>query len=419
MTVARSNASDAVLALFDQALVSGTSFLMLIASARLMPTEEFGRLFLAWTAILFGGMVQQALLLQPLAALYAEIDAKSQPSYLYDLDQLHRKVLIFFVLASAALMAAEVPAYISAAVLLSPLRAGAEFHRRAAYVCHQSANALKIDSASWAPVLCLAAYGMVSGTSITAEVPLLAMAGASLLGWIAGICTHARTRPQHTHDRAYTRAQHWIFGKWVLLGSVSTYAASQLLPFFIAGLLGLVEVAAFGAARSIIGATHVIMAGLDAYGTPRARSAYLNGGWPALLRLTTFIGLAYALTITPILVLCAFAAPYVLSYLIGPEYIGFAWVLQAVSAIYAFTAAQRLLNLILNALKEPRVGAVAYVLVALLSVTLSYPVIQAWGLHGAVAILAGNSILALVICLGGVAYIRRRSRSQPVAHPAI
>lgn len=403
-----------LLALADQALVSGTGFLHALAAARCLGVEEFGRFGLAWLAVTCAGSMHQAMLLQPMAVHHPEYRGADGGGYLRVLARWHALLLPPALMLPAALAAWLVPAHsglILATALATITRLAAEHERRCAFTLGDSVRASLIDTATYGPLAAVAVWFWTHPTSLSAEMAILAAAATSACGWAVGQILLRRARSGPSVPWWAAMRQHLVFGGWLLASALAMQASSQLYPVLLAAIVDLRAVAALALARTALGATHVVMNGLEAIYLPRARRAFLSGGWQAMTKSVNSYALALMLGIGPILAVCAIFPETVVKLCAGEEYAPYGWVLRWLAVAYAAVAANRIFALALQAAKEPRAALAGYTVTALLTLAVGPWAVGAWGMAAVLVAIAGNAVITAVVAGAWLSVLARRARA--------
>jgi len=417
---------DVFFALADQGLVSGTNFLHMLAAARCLAVEDFGIFSLCWLVMQFLMNIHASLVLAPLSVLFAEFSAGSALLYLKQLERFHAVMLLLVIpTVLASFYFPDWRNIIMATALAGILRSACEWERRAAYVRQNTADALRVNVFGYGPLLLIAIWLYLTPQSLRTEVFLLAAAVPALLGWAMGRkLNHTDNNkdviaPEDASNKMSFRAvlaKHFDFGRWVLLSTLAMYASSQLYPFLVAGYLGLKEVAAMSAARSLLGVTHIVLSGLDAYIVPIARSTYVKGGRLRLKALMNKVSLAFFVLLAPLVAVLLIWANEIISFVLKAEYADTGWVLRGFCFVYILVIFNRILNIYLQAVKEPKAGALSYSLTAIFTLTLGPLVVQKWGLSGAIGANAANALILTVIALYWLYQIQYAGMKQDSNH---
>ncbi|MBN8524356.1 MAG: hypothetical protein J0M02_03350 [Planctomycetes bacterium] len=381
--------------MIDQALISGSSFLFTITAAKCLVMSDFGVFGLAWTTLLFCSGIHQSLILQPLAVLYAEYAPGPANAYLRTLERFH--VWIFLVAIPAILAAWLLPAWgglIAATVLAAVLRQAAEHERRVAYARHDGPRALLISCACTLPLVIAAAWFWINPTMLSCEIIMSAAAAPAAMGWIVGRMLLRQSRDSSDKLSPSPAHAHWTFGKWVLVSTLAQYAGNQAYPFLIAGMLGLREVAALTLMRSIVGITNVFASGIEAWWTPRARKAFVTGGWAALSHWKRRLELGFLIGISSTLALCCLCAEPLIRHIAPSDYADYAWLLQTLALVWGIGLWSRIDAMVLQAMKRPQSGTLSNAIAAAFTISIGPALVAHAGLYGVVAGFLTNVVIS-------------------------
>jgi O-antigen/teichoic acid export membrane protein len=391
-------------AIVDQALISGANFLVIVAIGRSATPADFALFTLAYTVTVFASGMHNGMVLQPLGMLLPERSASQRPGYLAGLVRLHTLALLPLLAAAAIAWTVSPHGLLVAWTMVATwCRLAHEHERRTAYALHDTGRALIIDAAAGVPMAVAAALIIVLRPHLGPSAGLVLLTAASVLGIITGRLLLGRERTAAPAPLAPLLREHWHVGRWLVAGSVMSLLADYLYPFLIAGYLGLEETALLAAARSVINAGNVAINGMDAYAGPRLRAIRVERGLPAMrsaaLRFGGGLVAALLCICLPILV----APRMIMELAYGPHYANGAWILVAFTGIFLVRAVHKIFALVLLALKRPGSGFIAVSINALVTILAGPLLVREFGLHGAVAALAVNAVvILLVLAIGTV-----------------
>lgn len=386
-----------LLALGDQALASGANFLFVVAVARAIDLREFGLFSLAFAVVLFCGSLIHALVALPVSVLLPERTAAATLAYIAGLERANRAVASILLLLAlpVALVSGEWQLAVATSVAVAA-RSAVECHRRIAYGLHDGLRALLVDVVGTIPLGAVAvALLLAPETMDHAWQAMAALAGCSILGWLAGTWLHrgAFRRDAGNLPLRALASEHWAFGRWNLGGALALWGSSQLYPFLVAGHLGLREVALFNGSMRLMGVSNVVMQGIEAYSMPRLRRAHLADDPDAYLRCWWRMLLIGGLCLAPVSAVALLAPEQLLTTVLGAGFAGGGSILAIAALLQLATFAARMLAVALNALKEPRPGFWGQTACAVLTISVGPVVVAWWGVHGAAYAVLGNALL--------------------------
>lgn len=401
----------------DQALVSGVNFLVVFASARCMPVEEFGIFALVWAAVLFLTNIHFALFLNPLPVLLPEKDDHHAGTYLAALHAIQQPfVAVVVVIAVGVVVLGPWSAtLIWAGALLAVTRAYLEHERRVGYAAMRIRNAVALDAVACIPPAVLAALAAFFGWRFEAVHALVVISFFAFAGYLVGRVVNRSVRKVADREHCVAAArEHWGYGKWTLGSTLSLWGSSQAYPFILAAFTGLAEVALFSACKGVLGVVHFALQGLDAYFIPTLRRRLTENGPRSLLEGTRRASAITAVFAGGGCVLIALFPQALLELFYGDKYLTGAWVLRTLALLYLVMIACRLLQVVLHALKAPRAVFAASIINTVLTLSLGPLLIGTMGLAGALVGQGLNYLIDLTV----IAVVVRRRFGRLLKRPA-
>jgi len=389
-------------AIGDQGLVSGANFLLMVSISRCTPQVEFAHFVLSYTVVIFLGCLHLSLILQPLGMLLPERQGDARGAYLATWARFHRRIgIATLICASIAAWCSGLTGLLVWSVAAILARSCQEYERRAAYCLHNHSRALWIDCATYIPLVSVAVALIVWRPAAGATFGLMLLTLCNLLGAAVGAMLNAADSSHPPQPLWATLREHWYTGHWLVWGALLAALSDQLHPFLIAGLLGLHETALLAAARSITGIGNVAINGFDAFAGPRLRQLAVSEGLPALRKAAVHVGLLLVGALLVVAVPILIAPQWLMNVIYGASYRDAGWLLSAFALIFVVRGINKLLALLLLALKRPGSGFIAVAINAVATVILTPLWVKTFGLAGAVIGLAGNAlVIAIVLTLG-------------------
>lgn len=412
-------------ALFDQAIVSGTSFLTSVILGRLCSQEDFGLYFLGFSIVLIARGVQDQLISTPYMVYGNRHRGAALASYTAS-TLVHQAGLAAVVMLALAGLAAvlgqglgphglaPVTWVLAAAIPWLLLR---ECTRQFSFAHLQITAAIALDlSVCVLQLGGLLALGLTH--RLTAGTAYLVMAGACALsagGWFL-----SGRQPLRLSLRRIVPdwQQNWSLARWALAGMVLSSFTPHLATWFLAHQPnGARATGLLGAAATLVGPTNMFLMGMASYLAPQSAAAYARGGSSALSRMLAKGALLQGVGIGLIvLVLVMFGGPLLL-LIYGPKYAGGGAVVAAVAGCALANGMGGLAASGLWAMERPQGNLAADVGAMAVTVLCSATLIAPWGAHGAaLAMLAGALAGAMV---RGLTLLRALSTGSlaPVAEP--
>lgn len=410
------------LALADQAVVSGTSFLTMVMVGRSTSASELGLYSIASSLLVASVTIQDSLISlpytfqrhRPPGKSPAHSDSSLKLSFLLS-------ALCIVVLALTALglsswsTEAKLVAMIWALAAVAPFVLLRAFGRRFAFAHFQTNQALILDMAVAAIQLgglgVLAWIGLLSATTAFAAIGA-ASAGIGVV-WLYCARANFAVRGDQLPE---TMQQSWNLGKWLLANQLTLAAQTNITYWLLAWTAGTSATGVYAACMSIALLANPLIMGLSNILAPRAALAFKEGGgaglWREVTRESRLLGLVMALFCIVVL----FGGEHVMRLLYhGKEYEGngdtvTVLVLAMLTAGMGMPAFNALAS-VERARESFWIGACG----GILTVALVWCLVPGWGLSGAAwGFLAGTTIRAAG---RWVAFLALVPRNGPEAAP--
>lgn len=411
--IAKIQTSGLVLA--DQAIVSGTNFLIGIILTRLLGIQEYGRFALLWMVVLFGLSVAQAVITKPLVAIEPKMTESRSKKYTAAVHglQLLLSLLITLVCIIALSIVSQFDLFVSID-LLTTISLSVALGLIVLYDYYRKYFFLKEDLLMPLITDGILAFGQLAGIyylyrsdhlSIAHTLLVIALVYilACAIGFVFNISPSFRTSRLN-----WVIARHYNFSKW-LIGTVSLQWLSG--NFFIiaaGGILGAAAVGAVRIAQNVIGLTHVIFLAMENIIPVKAAQAFRKGGEKQLFGFLKKVGFQVGWAILFILILVAFLAPHILEFLYGAAYVPYAYILIGFCIIYLMVYVGYPLRFALRTLEITKPIFWAYVVSAIFSLVSASYMIQYWGIYGLLCGLFITQVLSQAVYIISLWKIKRQ-----------
>ncbi len=310
----RSLASNHLLiALLDQAIVSGTSFVTSVLIGRILTHEDLGLYFAILNVALFVRGVQEQMIGAPYTVHHARMGARANAyagSTMVQFAGHSVAALAGILLVAAAAWGAGKSDLALAALLvlvaISPFYLLRELMRQISFARLRMGQALAMDGA--AGIVQLGLLGLLAAvdslTVATAMATMGAAAFAGLVAWFACGNAHiAFVRSEWRDDWVCN----WRFGRWSVLSFLVGSTTPLIIPWILLIAQGKGATGHFAAAWTLVGVVNLFIAGYCNYLTPKAAHEFAHGGLPAIHRLLARTAILFAVLLVP---LCAAAIPF-------------------------------------------------------------------------------------------------------------
>jgi O-antigen/teichoic acid export membrane protein len=323
-----SRLSRPLAALIDQAVVSGTSFLVTVLVGRFAGEQQLGLYSLGFTLIILACGVQESLVVIPYTVFAPRAAAKRRTRFAGSalLQSVVASLAMSGCLAVAglALTAPRLPQFAPVvAVLLAavPMILLREFARRFAFAQMRFATALAIDGAVTAAQLTvlftLAASGKLSAAAALAIHG--GCCGVVGLGWFFIFRRHFSLARD---EIAVDWRQSWGLGSWLLAGHVTGITQAYALHWCLAFVLGAETTGGFAAAMTIVSLANPFILGAGNLLMPVTAHTFANSGSAGVWRLAVRSTRWLAAGLTLFSLSAAFAGDRALAIVYGGQFGG-------------------------------------------------------------------------------------------------
>jgi len=286
-------ARKGVLALFDQALFSGTNFLTLVIIGRTCLPEALGIYQLVLSIVLIAYLVQDAVIGAPYRIYCHQRSGSRLDSYtgsaLAHQGILAALTVLCLLGLNASIRLGFGPRSLEPAVwgLLPavPFLLLRECIRRISFARLKMRTAIAIDatvaSLQLGSLLLLAWLGLLSVVAVYAVIGMSCAVAAA--GWFALGGVGLRFR-RSIVVRDWKR--NWSFSKWTL-GSLLVANGTPIivLPWFLALAHGEAATGVLAACAGLVGLSNTFLVGIDNMLGPKSAHSYVHGGFNELCRL--------------------------------------------------------------------------------------------------------------------------------------
>lgn len=390
------------LALFDQAVVSGSRFLITIIVGRAAGPVDLGRYAVAFYLLVLLGCAQEALITTPYAICAPRLRKRSS-SALRDATVVMHGLFVAIV-AMVGLSAIAIIWFIGgtssilsmsmAMAVAAPLSLMWEFVRRMMLAHLRVGHATVIDAVAASlqviALLALAFFARLNSSSAVAVLGLGCALPAFICLW--------RLLPQHrsSHLALYWQ-RNWRLGKW-LMGSQMMRALSSVIPIWLlAGLAGDLAAGVFAACVSIPMISNPFIFAIGNLLMPKAAHAMGKDGAAGVVRLVLAATAASAGVLVPLGLALFFAGEWILELVYDSRYAGYGSTLAVLGLCPVIWAATSALACGQAALRQTRASFVATMSGILVSAVVIAALASTWQVLGAaIGLLAGSATMCVI-----------------------
>lgn len=401
---ARTSRSLHILALSDQAIVSGANFLTSMVLARGLTLSEFGRYSLLWMAVLFGANIQMSLIIAPMMSIGPIQRRLSEKSYLGSILTFQ----LVFALGLTTLLAVTLGVLrvagnsIDSSWIIPILATNIAFQlqdfvRRTFFYQNRLFAAVSND--------CISYIGQLAVIGIFMRLHMLSVKNIlwiNALTSLVAILVAAPMMPLPIFRAKVlwaTLKRNWQSARYLLAATIMQWTSGNFFVLIAPLFMGVSAVGAMRACQSIMNTTNIWMQGLENSLPSEASRIMIKAGAPGLKR---YIVRALALLggLTGLIVLIINLAPeFWLKLIYGPHLKGYGFVLRAYGVISLLTVLTLPLRAGLRSMEKTKPIFVGYIVTTIYS-ALSAPLLgKLFGLTGILLGIVGTQILLIPILL--------------------
>lgn len=399
LLAANKDARRGVTALADQAVVSGLGFVTSLIIANASGRAALGIAHLALTLVYFMINVQGELVSAPYTVFRGRKHGANLHAYSGSMF-FHQFVLgivaiaaigVTLLLSSAGVFLPNLTASLWVLLVVAPVCLLHAFIRNVSFAALRFGVALAMDAT--VATLQLGGLLILAWTNVL-TVPLVFVmmgisSGVGCIGWFV-------SRPEPLRFVRSRFAPHWrenwLFARWAMASHVVGCAGIYILPVLVALVhdetmtgtyVGCAKLSAL-AATFVVGISHVL--------TPRAATAFVDGGKKSLKRVLWIAANLYLLTVGGFCLVVWMAGDYLMAPLFGPEYAGTGHITTTLSLAVLTTSIAVVTSCGLWAINRPQANLFSDVVSLAVTLTVACLLVTSHGAFGiALATLAGGA----------------------------
>ena len=380
--------SSTIIALTDQAVVSGSNFLIGIALARVLGIDGYGLFALLWMIVLFGKSINQAFVTRPMMSLAPKKESEASVKYIATLHYLQYLtsfgigIFVFIFLLFGQYFEIEITDnrwfWVMPSIVV--LHLIYDFYRSQSFVKQDVVFALILDiilfGGHFLAIFVLWYYDNLSVTNA-----LIGIGIAHFVVVALGLFKYFSFNFNTTILKE-TVLYHFTFSKWLIGTALLQWFSGN---FFIIVAAALMSEAAVGAVRivqNVMGLTHVLFLAMENMVPVKAALHYKEGGLKQLKTYLIYITGRAGILVGGILLLLAIFRTHIIDFLYGAEYIEYSYLVIGFCLTYILVFIGHPLRFALLTLEITKPMFISYVLGAVFSLILAYPLVGQFGLVG-------------------------------------
>lgn len=409
-----------VLSLFDQAIVSGTSFATSIIIGRLCGRSDLGIYALALSVVLFARGIQEQLVIAPYMVYCGRRKGAAAASYAGS-SLVHQLIILLATCLCLALLGAtglgpeHMQPIIGLLLLVAPLMLLREFVRQMSFARLEVAAAIATDALiavlQLGGLLLLGYWGMLDVR--LALVVMAVSCGLATIVWFVGWrrpieVTLAAVKSDWKHN--------WIFSRWALASHLLACSTPLVMPWVVAFTDGEEATGILAACSTLVGLSNMFMLGLANFLSPKAAHAFAEGGLPELKSVLRKTGLLFAITLGAAALGGFLLGEWVATLVYGPSFSGTGaiigvlatsllcnsmsvtcgnglWAMERPNASFRADVISLVVTVLATALLIPPLGTLGAAL-ALLAGTFCDAIVRFWALRDVMRELEAKAVVA-------------------------
>lgn len=390
---------EKALVLIDQAIVSGSNFLIGILISKAFGLHDLGVYAFAWMALMMCSSIQNSLINVPMANEYAKRDKPSQRKYVQQLFiiQLLLSLVLALLCFGGIVLLQKIPFFqtLRELSLVLPLLIFLytlyDFLRRVYFIRGNLFKAFILDTLiNLSQVAYLVSILFYHQSSL--ETTLFFFALTYLAGFILGVAEFMK--PIHFQLKTLRiLKQQWAVSSWLFSSALLQWFAGNVFIISAGSILGTEAAGVIRIAQSIVGVLNVFFIALELYVPLKAARIYSEGGYTKLLRYICrllMVGGAVCLVFVGASYL---ASSSVLTWVYGINYAKYGDVVSLFALFYVIVFTGYPLRFALRAVNNTRAMFIAYLLATAFSFLFSDKLILTWGIGGVLAGLASTQLI--------------------------
>lgn len=371
----------------DQCVVSGSTIVVNILIVALIGLDAFGMYALYWLIVLLLASFHQSLMIMPFYTLFAKIE--DLDAYISQLvkEQLRFSllsiVLVLFIAIGMLLAGSEVDFLQFALVgILVGAYCFQDFFRRIFYVKKRAKHAFAIDVISEG-ILPLVLVMMAPWVAMDINLVLLATIALKLLSILVGWFL-IRPKVKWFENTREVRLKHWQSGKFLLASNGLQWLSGNAFLLVCGMLLGPVSIGVLRIAQSILGCINVFLLFLENRIPVEAARVLHSGGEKHFTKYMMRESKRYFVLLLLSLTALAVFHEHISTLFFGNAMLDYPWLIPTFCLLYVFIYIGTMLRFTFRTLDKNAVLFYGYMVSAVVGLSCVYPMIQYWGVSGAV-----------------------------------
>ena len=395
------------MAVMDQALISGSNFLLGIILARHLGAEQYGAYALAFSTFVLLALLHQALWLEPMSVFGPSVYRKTLPQYLGLLLRgqlsLGAAIVICAGLAGGISSLLREPSRLASAFLGMSFAAPCVllfwFARRAFYLQLRPGQAL-VGASTYSGLLCSGFLALGYRHLFSPFSAFLVMGAAALLTSLVLLIRLQPATSQKNIAGVLTLKEvgerHWRYGRWALVSGLFIWIPWNVFYSIIARHSGLAETANLRALLNLAMPITQTYAAFSLLFMSHAARLGQEEGWGAVKAQAWKIAGLYASGSGAYWLLVCLFRSQLIDFLYAGHYQQVVSLLPAVAIASILSGAAMGPTIAIRAMRSPSSVAAIYCGSSVVCMLVGIPACWAWGILGAVLAILLSSVMAVL-----------------------
>lgn len=416
------SASQSLLSIFDQAVVSGTSFLTAAIIGRLTAPDELGLYYLVLSIVIVGAAIQDSAVSAPYLVYCKRRQGRELAEYsgsvwihLLAVCAISVVVLLAMIVVMSATNHTKILPGLWILLGAAPLILLRQGVRRFAFANLHVRSAIALDA--------VVAVVQLGGIALLGYLGWLSLAGIfAVMGGACGLACFGvylldPPKVRFVRDRFLPDWNlNWAFAKWAVRGYLIGNTTPYVMLWILGMTIGSAAAGVLGACTTLIGMANVLLMGVDNVLTPQSSHAFATGAARGLSRMLVRIAAFLVLTLGGFCLFVMLTGDFLAVFVFGNDYHGTGGILLALALSSLMYGIGIVAGNGLWAVDQPRacfLGDICCLIVTLIAAVLLIPPLGALG--AALATLAGMTAAAIARMTLLVRYLRHAAMEESSA----
>jgi len=389
------------LVFFDQAMVSGSNFILGIILVRFIGIESYGVFALLWMGVLFALGINQAFITKPLMSIAPKLEGQEQGQYFQDLHIIQIFVSVLFFIFGITIYGFSNLFWEDHITILIPLTSGIvlcqllhDFYRKTNFVKDNIWLVVLLDGILYigqlVGIMSLIFINKIGLEEVLMVILVVSILSVSISGIVLGI---QKSKIKNLFEILF---RHFHFSKWLLGTSILQWLSGNYFIIVGASILGTSAVGAVRMVQNIMGLCHVLFLAMENIVPIEAARQYHLDGEDALtkylVQITWKLGFGFCILLLGL----TFFSPQILSMLYGAEAVEHTYIVLAYVGLYVLVFLGHPFRFFMRTIEQTRPIFIAYILGTVFSLCFANVLLQSFEMYGLLFGLIATQAIALI-----------------------